>query len=724
MRRFLIYFLISASIFSVTNAQKKKLTFDQVFKFQPPRLSQATPRLSGWIDSENYLEVKPPSEGQRPTLMKTNAATGESEVYIDYAQWNAILPEGFTVERAQAVNNYSGFLFDKDNDLYYLSIKNESFARLTEDEIEEMNPKVSADGRYVAYTKNKDLYVYDIEMEEEKRLTNDASETVYNGWSSWVYMEEILGRSTGYAAFWWSPNSEMVAFMKFDDSPVHEFTLFNADGQHGSVEKERYPKPGDPNPKAWIGIANVKSGDIVWVDAMGDNDQFIAWPSWSDDSKTLYFEWLNRKMDNLKLYAVNPLDGKKKEVYNEKQKTWVDWVEDLYLFKDNSGFLMRSAVDGYYHLYYYGNDGKLVSRLTSGEWDVTSIELVDEGNDAVYFMARKGETTQQHLYKINFDGSSMEQLTESAGWHNCTVSPEGKYFYDRYSSITDPTKLDLLTGEGELIRNLGDAKSPIYDEYDLAKVELFTIPSGDGFDLPAKWYLPPDFDESKKYPVIFSVYGGPGMGTVRNSSSMWMVNYYLAQEGIIVIEVDHRGSGHFGKKGIDLMHRQLGKWELHDYGAAVKWLEEKPFINKDKIAITGGSYGGYVTCLALTKGSDYFDYGIAEYSVTDWTLYDNVYTERYMDTPEENPEGYKESSAIENADKYKGGMLIVHGSMDDNVHMQNTFQLIDKLENLDKDFELMIYPNERHGVRFPKFFHNQRNSLKFWYKNLLDKELE
>ena len=362
-------------------------------------------------------------------------------------------------------------------------------------------------------------------------------------------------------------------------------------------------------------------------------------------------------------------------------------------------------------------------RLTQGEWQVKSVSRVDEKNKTVYFMGLKENSTETHLYRVGLNGKRLKRLTKIAGSHRCMVSPGGDYFIDTYSNIHQPTKIDLCSSDGKIIRNLGDQKLEIMDEYDLGRVELFTIPSGDGYDLPAIWVLPPDFDESKKYPVIFQIYGGPASGMVSNSFGR-MSSHYYAQHGIITISVDHRGSGHFGKKGVALMHRNLGKWEMNDLIAAVKWLRTKPYIDPERVGITGGSYGGYTTCMALTYGADYFTHGVAQYSVTDWRLYDTVYTERYMDTPEENPGGYEFGSVLTHADKYKGRLLITHGTMDDNVHMQNTIQLIDKLENLNKDFELMLYPNARHGVGYPKRTHATRENVQFWFNHFLGQELD
>ncbi|MEW6701815.1 MAG: DPP IV N-terminal domain-containing protein, partial [Bacteroidota bacterium] len=572
--------------------------------------------------------------------------------------------------------------------------------------------------------RSNNLFAYDIEKEKETQLTKDGSASIYNGWASWVYYEEILGRASQYAAFWWSPNSEQIAFLRFDDNPVPEFPIYRADGQHGELEKQRYPKAGDPNPFVKLGIANSENGKITWADFEEKADQYIAWPFWTKDSKQLTVQWMNRSQDNIIIYTIDPSTGNKKELYNEKQPQWVEFFEDLYFFDNGSGFILRSNVDGYSHLYYYDMNGKLKKRLTQGSYSVADIAYVDEKNGKVFFHSSMQKSWDKHLYVVKLDGSGLKQLTTNPGVHTCTVSPNGKYFYDRYSSSTKPPKLDLFKGDGIFIRTLADSKTAAMDEYDLAKVELFTISSGDGFDLPAVWFLPPDFDTNKKYPVLFSIYGGPETPSVRNSFPFFLEGYYLAQNGIIYISVDHRGSGHFGKKGVALMHRNLGKWEMNDYGIAAKWLKSKSFVDSTKIGISGGSYGGYIAALALTKGADYFTHGIAEFGVMDWKLYDNVYTERYMDTPAENPDGYKNSSVLNYVDKYKGKLLITHGTMDDNVHMQNTLQLVYELEKLDKDFELMLYPNARHGIGGSLRNHSTRESVQFWFKNFLERDLD
>lgn len=706
--------------------QKKKLTYKQVFQRGEPRLLGSLPRIQGWLDDDHYLEMRSDEndEKSRSELLKVNVTTGETSSYFDAEKYKDKLPKGFSLlDNAGQTEDYSGFLFNSENDLYYFFTKTEVFKQITATPAPEKNPRFSPNGKYIAFTRNHNLYVLEVETGLERQLTDDGSDTIYNGWASWVYYEEILGRGSRYAAFWWAPNSEMIAFLRFDDSPVPTFPLYRADGVHGELENTHYPKSGDPNPFVKLGIYHLKNNKLVWVDIEEKADHYVAWPFWTRDSKQLFFQWMNRGQDNLKIYSADSETGKIKEIYNEKQDAWVEFFEDLYFLKDGSGFLLKSNRDGWDHLYYYDLEGNLKHRLTAGQWQVRDIALVDEQNKTVYFRGTRENSTETHLYRVNFKGKNLKRLTKIEGNHRCTVSPGGKYFIDTYSNIRQPTTIDLCSIDGKLIRNLGSQKLDIMNEYDLGTVELFTIPSGDGYDLPAIWVLPPDFDESKKYPVIFQIYGGPASGTVSNSF-MRLRSHYYAQNGIIVISVDHRGSGHFGKKGVALMHRNLGKWEMNDLIAAVKWLRKKPFIDPQRMGISGGSYGGYTTCMALTYGADYFTHGIAQYSVTDWKLYDTVYTERYMDTPEENPKGYEFGSVLTHADKYKGYLLITHGTMDDNVHMQNTIQLISKLEDLNKDFELMLYPNARHGVAFPKRNHAARESVQFWFHHFLGKKLD
>lgn len=702
-------------------AQKKQLTYKQAFERGEPRLIQTIPSPFTWLDDNYYLIRK--RTDNKPVYMKVNALTGEEGLYVDFSPYNKYLPFDFNMTGISShSSDYTKFIFSSDNDLYLFNSSNDELIQLTENISEEKNPVFSPDDNKIAFTRDNDLYVIDLVTLTETRLTHDGSELIYNGWASWVYYEEILGRSSHYRAFWWSPDSKMIAFLRFDDSPVPIFPLFRADGVHGELEITHYPKPGDPNPLVRLGVIHIDSTHMIWLDDTVKDDHYVAWPFWSPDSKILVFQSLNRDQDDIRFVAADPSSGKSEEIYHEHHETWVEFFEDIYVLQDGTGFIVRSDKSGWKNLYYYDFRGNLLQQVTSFEWDVNSIESVVEKTRTIYFTGTGGSSTESHLFSIKLNSKGLQKQTSLPGTHETIVSPGGKLFYDEYSDMNTPAKHEIFNSRGNSVRFVGDSKLPAMNDYALGTAELFSIRTNDGYDLPAAWILPPDFDENKKYPVIISIYGGPGSREVSNRFPRGFSNYYYAQNGIIVLSVDHRGSGHFGKEGLTYMHRNLGKWEMNDYIEAVRWLKTKPFIHSDKIGITGGSYGGFVTCMALTYGSEYFDYGIASFSVTDWHLYDNVYTERFMDTPAQNPEGYEFGSALNHACKYKGKLLIIHGTMDDNVHMQNSIQLIDKLQDLGKDFEMMLYPGERHGWGGPKRQHLSRFSAQFWFENLLDKD--
>ncbi len=720
----LVFCFIFLSTLPITEAQKngKKITYEQAYQNSEPRLFDSLPAIRGWLDGSHYLLVESDETIHSQKLFKVDAAKNTKTLFLDYGQIQKALPDNIRAsQHVDRTQDYTGFIYTHNGDIYFYSRPNNSFKRLTATAGDERNPSLSPDGKYVAFTRDHNLYTLDIASGLEYQLTEDGSETIYNGWASWVYYEEILGRGSRYSAFWWSPDSRNIAFLQFDDSPVPTFPLFSSQGDHGKLEIERYPKAGDPNPFVKLGVVSAKGGKITWADIEEKADHYVAWPFWLRDSSKLTFQWMNRDQNHIIIYAMDLQTGKIQELYEENQPAWLDFFGDLHFFEDGSGFLLRSDKDGWRHLYTYDLEGNLANRLTEGEWTVSNISLVDEENKRIFFHARKGLTAETHLYRVNLDGSELTHLTQEEGSHSANVSPGGTFVIDRFSNISTPSRVDLLRGNGTLVRNIADSRTSLMEEYAIGKKEIFTIDTEDGRTLPAYWILPPDFSEDRIYPVLFTIYGGPGSSDVSNSFPR-LSQLYLSQEGIIVFAIDHRGSGHFGKKGMALMHRNLGKWEMLDLIQGVKWLRKKSFVDKNRIGITGGSYGGYTTCMALTYGADYFTHGYARSSVTDWRLYDTVYTERYMDRPIDNPEGYNFGAAMTHADKFKGTLFMSHGNLDDNVHMQNTIQLIDKLMELEKSgFEFMVYPDQRHGTRGKKREHSNRHYIDFWFKNFLNR---
>ncbi|MBI4419180.1 MAG: DPP IV N-terminal domain-containing protein, partial [Ignavibacteriales bacterium] len=671
-------FAVLVPLTIVIGQQKKPLSADQIFRNAEPRVLKELPGISRWLDDARYLEVRREGD-QKPATFAVDARTGKATPYKGLEEYVDLIGPGVHVSAPAAVNDdYTQAIYVKENDLYHLNTRSKTFKRLTESPAEEKNPTLSPDSRYVAFTRDNDLFAIELGSGKEKRYTSDGSDVVYSGWASWVYYEEILGRSSRYKAFWWSPDGKKLAFYRFDDSKVPMFPIYGSTGQHGYLERTRYPKAGDLNPEVRIGITDVTTGAAAWADFDSKEDQYFGPPFWTPDSRRLLVQWMNRGQDTLIVYAVEAGNGKKRQVYFEHQPSWVEWLDKLE-FPSANEYIIRTDKDGWMHLYRYGMNGVMRSRITSGKWTVTDVHYVDKDRAVIYFSAKKEASTRTDLYKVGIDGKNLTRLTFGPYTHSVRLSPGAKYFITSYSNATTPSRMAVYDGNGKAVRELGDSKTPAFDEFDIARSELFTIPTPDGYNLPAVWTLPTNFDPNKKYPVLVSVYGGPNAPTV---SDTWrgVSNQWLAQEGMIQISFDHRSSGHFGKEGVALMYRNLGKWEMNDYIEAVKWLRTKPFVDSTKICITGGSYGGYVTAMALTYGADYFTHGIAISSVTDWKLYDTHYTERYMDTPAENPEGYAFGSVMTHAPKYKGMLRIVHGTMDDNVHMQNSIQLVDTLQ--------------------------------------------
>lgn len=688
-------------------AQKKELTNEQYFKSYFKGITQPLPTVLRWTDGSHVAVMK---DGKKILI---DCKTGKEADFKEEATAKDIVVPKPVVS-------------SKDGDLYLK--KDGGDVRLTNDKDREANPVVSPDGNYVAYTKNNNLYTVNLSTQKETQLTTDGSDVILNGFSSWVYWEEILGRGTNNKAFWWSPDSKKIAYFRSDDTKVPVFTITDGTGQHGLVEKERYPKVGDPNPEVKVGVVSPDGGNTVWADFNEKDDQYFGMPFWKPDGSTLLVQWMNRLQNNLIIYEVNTATGSKKEFYNEKQKTWVDLDDNdrITFLQNGKGFILQSDATGWRHLYYYDMSGKLINAVTEGKYTVTDLNSVDEKNGIVYFTARSRENTAtRDYYRVNLDGKKLQRLTFGNYNHSfINASPTGEYFITTYSNAAAPAKMTLVSNKGKIVKELGDAKGAEFDSYNLAKTELIRVKSDDGlYDLPMKVTWPVNMEAGKKYPVLISIYGGPNAGTVSEGFQLSGTQQWYAKEGLIQVSMDHRASGHFGKEGVNYMYHDLGDWELKDYSTMVKWLIANGNADAKKICITGFSYGGYMSCLALTKFSDVFTHGMAGGSVTDWSLYDSHYTERFMGTLADNPEGYKTNNAMNYVDKYKGMLQIVHGVIDDNVHMQNSLQLISKLQDAKKDFEFMIYPGGRHGWGGNKGLHFQNLKTKFIYKYLLEKEV-
>jgi dipeptidyl-peptidase-4 len=707
-------FSACCAVLFLSNGFSQKKTFNdaELQRGQlPVGLTRPMPKVLGWLDDNRVLlstKAHPDSPFRAVVLdCKTGKESPGSEKMLGQA------------------GRESSPVILRDNDLYYRE-NDKPEIRLTNTPEKEFNPTLSPDKRYVAFTRNNDLYTIALDTKKENRLTKDGSELILNGYASWVYYEEILGRPTRYRSFWWSPDSRHIAFMRMDDTRVPLFPLYSETGTHGSTENTRYPKPGDPNPEVRIGMVTPDGDKLIWADFDEKADQYFGLPYWRPDGNALWVQWMNRGQDILKIHEVSLSDGSKKELYEEKQPAWIDLDDQgsrIRFLAGGKGFILQSDKDGWDNLYLHQMDGKLKNRITQDKFWSTSIVQVDEVKQTVYFTARKENSTRTDLYVAGLDGKKVQRLSFGDFTHRVDLSPGGSYFITAYSNASSPDQMAVVDSKGKLVKQLGGGKGPEYDDFEIARTEILRVRSEDGnYELPVRITWPLGFDRTKKYPVMINIYGGPNAGTVRDGWQINATQQWWAKEGLIQVAMDHRASGHFGKAGIDQMHRNLGKWELKDWITIVNWLKDNG-ADSTRIGISGFSYGGYMTSMALTAGAGYFTHGLAGGSVTDWQLYDTHYTERFMDTPAENPEGYRQGSVLTHVAKYKGLLRIYHGTMDDNVHMQNSLQLIKRLQENKKHFEFMLYPGGRHGWGGAQSLHSTNENNMFIYRHLLQKEM-
>jgi dipeptidyl-peptidase-4 len=696
----------------VAVAQKKNLTDNQMLRGDKiPNLLQPLPQVLGWVDDEQVLFSKKENGDTSTRYFIMNGKTGK------------VVPSSKDALQEEKSENINVRLVNNDVFLY---INGKQEKQLTKSSDPEVNPTLSPDKKWVAFTRKNDLYTVELSSGKEFRLTKDGSDLILNGYASWVYFEEILGRPSRYKSYWWSPDSKSICFMRMDDTRVPLFPIVGETGQHGYVENTRYPKSGDPNPTVKIGITSKDGSSLVWADFDENYDQYFGMPYWMPNASTLLVQWMNRGQDSLIIYAVNPSNGSKKEFYKEVQQTWVD-LDDMgariSFLPSNKGIIIKSDKDGWDQLYLHNTDGSLKNKITNGNHWSTDVQWIDTVKNVIYFTSREHESTRTDLYRVDFDGKNQMRLTFGDFTHSIDLSPQGSYFITRYSNASTPEHLAMVNNKGKMVGEIGKSSGAAFEEYALAKTEIIRIPSEDGkFQLPIRITWPLNVDPSKKYPVMINIYGGPNAGTVRDGWQFSPLNQWWAKEGLIQVAMDHRASGHFGKNGVNYMHRNLGNWELKDWITIVKWLRNNG-ADSTRVGIAGFSYGGYMTSLALTKGAGYFTHGLAGGSVTDWHLYDSHYTERFMDTPKENPQGYAAGSIMAYVDNYKGLLRIYHGTMDDNVHLQNSLQLVKKLQDAKKHFEFMVYPGGRHGWGGNQSAHSTNENNMFIYKHLLNKEM-
>ncbi|MDT8394576.1 MAG: S9 family peptidase [Bacteroidales bacterium] len=554
----------------------------------------------------------------------------------------------------------------------------------------------SPDGSKIAFVRENNIFIKDILSGDEKQITSDGKDRyIINGTTDWVYEEEFSITK----GFYWSPDGSKLAYYKFDESNVAGYELQMWGDLYPVMHRYKYPKAGEENSIISIHIYNLNSNETTEIDVGEETDQYIPRIKWTRQENILSILRMNRLQNELEILLADAESGESKVVYFEKNKYYID-ITDHLTFTDEDHFLITSEADGYYHIYYYTMEGELVQQLTRGKWDVTDIEGYDEKRKKVYFQAAYSSPLNRDILAVDLKGS-ISLLSSGLGTNNADFSKNFDYYINTYSDANTPPMITLHKHNGKMVRLMKENNElqQKLAEYGYARREFFAITTDEGVELNAWKILPPDFDSEKQYPLLVYVYGGPASQTVRNSWDGGMLWYQmLAQHGIICVSVDNRGTGARGEEFRKMTYLQLGKYETIDQIAAARHLASQAWVDEERIGIFGWSYGGFMSTLCMTKGADIFDAGIAVAPVTNWKYYDNIYTERFMRTPQENPDGYEDNSPINHTDKLQGKFMLVHGTADDNVHVQNTLDLVSALVESDKQFELMLYPNKNHGI--------------------------
>lgn len=589
-----------------------------------------------------------------------------------------------------------------------------------------VNATFSPDSTKTAYTDaDNNLFLKIGSDENAVRLTSDGSATVMNGYASWVYYEEIFGRSSNYRAFWWSPDSKKIAYYHFDDTQVPMFPIYSPFGQDGSLRQTHYPKAGEKNPLVQVRIYDIEKDQTIIAFDNAADDCYFGTPFWSADSKELYVSRMPRRQSQLDLIAVSAADGSHRQVYHEEHETWIDWIEGM-LFTDKGLYMARDFQSGWQQIYFLGFDGQLKCLTDGPNWNIQLLKI-DSKKNTLWFTAYRDSRLHPALYKLDLKKGKVTALTNSDYWvRNVKIADDGT-FTAECSNASEAWfrvsgnsfgKLKLERGASMLYMTR-DGYSP--------KPERVVI-ENDGYSLYGLVNLPKDFDASKKYPVIMEVYGGPGTAYVRDRwGDRDASNKWCWENGIIYCVVDPRSSGENGREGMDQAFRRMTVIELQDYIAWAKYLQSLPYVDGGHIGVEGFSFGGTTTSMLVLRYPQYFHCGIAGGGVYDWRLYDTHYTERYMCTPDENPEGYKEATVmhfVENdlisKDYLPNHLKLTHGTGDDNVHFQNTLQLIDALQKKGLQFQLMIYPDGMHGYGGYQGAHSKAADHDFWLATLFD----
>jgi dipeptidyl-peptidase-4 len=695
---FVLYFVFTIAVFG-----QQKITVEEIYSgaFRAKGMDE----LQSMKNTNQYTVLNYDNASRSmqidlfdfATLKKVNTLI-DTKNYKNLPEIDSYVFDASEKKILLACNSSKIFRHSFTADYYLFDTNTKELTQLFNFQVQE--PTFSPDGKKIAFARENNLYVYDIATKQITAITTDGKKnSIINGITDWVYEEEFAF----VRAFDWSNDSKKVAYIRFDESQVPEFSMsiFKKD-LYPTIETFKYPKAGEKNSEVSLHIYDVASKGTQKVNLSQYSDFYIARMQWTKEANVLSAQVLNRHQDNLDLLFIDGNSGATKVVLNEKDKAYVDVTDNLTFLKDNS-FIWTSEKDGFNHIYLYDKTGKLKNQVTKGNWEVTNYYGFDEKTNTVFYQSVENGSINRDVYSINLNGKNKLRLSKTTGTNAATFSPNFQYFINTFSSATQPTTYTLneaKTGAQVQVIEKNEDLAAKLKGYNLPSKEFFVLKTAKGNELNAWILKPKDFDASKKYPVFMYQYSGPGSQQVNND---WNSNddYWfqmLAQQGYIVACVDGRGTGFKGAAFKKVTQKELGKYEVEDQIDAAKVIGNYPYVDKNRIGIWGWSFGGFMASNCIMKGNDVFKMAIAVAPVTNWRFYDSIYTERYMQTPQENASGYDENSPINHVAKLKGKFLLIHGSGDDNVHVQNSMQMMEAMIQANKQFDSQIYPDKNHGI--------------------------
>lgn len=722
MRKLILSLFILTSVFGKA---QDELTVEQIWKQYAFR-TKGVEGFNAMNDGQSYTKIEKGDQGLGIYKYKIGENTNQKEVVVSFSDLKhkdkavEIDDYSFNADESKMLfQTQTEAIYRRSFNAYYFiyDLKTKKFEPLDEVHFPQTLAEYSPDGTQIAYIHKNDIYVKDLKSGKVSALTTDGKRNkVINGTTDWVYEEEFAITK----GFEWSPDSKMIAFLRFNEKEVKEFTMAYYNGLYPEQYKYKYPKAGEDNSVVTAHLVNVKSKKIQALNV--GKYEYIPRLSWSSKENKLIIQTLNRHQNDLNYWLIDATSSKvsSKIFFNEKSRTYVEIDNNLLILKDGQHLLRTSEKSGYNHIYQIGFDGS-EKQITTGNFDVIEFYGIDETTNAIYYSAAEKGAIHKGIYRIQLDGSAKLALTAETGYNEADFTKGMKYFVKNYSDANTPPVYTLCAADGKEIMVLEDNKAlndKLKANTKLTKKEFMQF-TFEGYTLNASIMKPADFDPSKKYPVYVTVYGGPGSNEVLNryDGQDYMYHQLLTQKGYIVFSVDPRGTMYQGEAFKKATYLQLGKLEIEDVIATVEKLKQQSYIDPNRIGIQGWSFGGFMASLGVTKGAATFKMGIAVAPVTNWRYYDNIYTERFMQTPKENEKGYDDNSPINHVDKLKGKYFLIHGSADDNVHYQNSMALVDALVKANKQFDLFIYPNRNHGI----YGGNTRNHL---FQMMLEYTLE